>query len=147
MDEKDVKRYVRTKEGKIFDEQDKGVACFTLQPTAPELCEQALLSIYYYDRHRGQYIDVDGYGINSRDDVNEEDIVMFADRPEDLCDVFVLVEEGMKPVIMDKHDLVAYVSSTSGYEGFGGICLPTGIKYIVKLNDEDKFELWKGPKQ
>lgn len=115
-------RYIRTKEGKIFDihSLDK---YNSLEPRF--IIEENRLIIF--DLRNERFI------------ANHGEVLKQADNIEDLCDGFVLVDKELnhKTIIASSKGF----ASSNDYELYGAIWTEWGLKYVAKMNQYGEMEL------
>lgn len=92
-----MSKYIRTKEGKIFDLENKKVSSWEYIDNDTAVneygVEGAFYTIYYFDENEGHYSGYDGKGGHSCDFIEEKDIINQADTIDELCDCLMFVDE------------------------------------------------------
>lgn len=154
-------RYIKTKNGKIFDLEGNGVSSWRYVPdemaTGPLWgCEGAFYEIYYYDLDRGEHLEMDGEGGHSMDCINESEIDKTSDTIEELYDELVFNHRFITINFKDKTFLykdqpnylgpfgwekITYEMIDAGI--YGAIWVRAGLKYITKMNKKYKLKLLK----
>lgn len=95
-----MKKYIRTKDGKIFDLESKETSSWEYIDNETAIneygVEGAFYTIYYFDENKGHYSEYDGKGGHSCIFIEEKDILKQADTIDELCDEFVLYDDHFK---------------------------------------------------
>ena len=124
--------YIRTKDGKIIDFQERYKELISLNAICKTKQEfnkkqkQHLRSIYYSEQWKTLYVfDYGGFYML--------DIVKQADTIEELCDEFVGISDGKSQMLR----FVPYACSQYWNGGvYGAIWTDKGLIYIAKMNEE-----------
>ena len=126
-----MKRYIRTKNGKIFDTDFK--SNWSLEPRFMVVDNRLII----YDLLDNSHI------------ANHGLVVGEADRIEDLCDDFFCVAKKHNPKLKHNRwysDDLDYILKDlewvlDNYNVYGGILTETGFEFVAKMNYKGEFEL------
>ncbi len=105
--------------------------------------EVGAYSIYYFDENKGKHLERDDKGGHSMDSVWNEDIVKQADTIEELCDWFVLRQDGkIYQIYAKEEDAVADLGQyTLAFEWYYAVDTDKGLIYVAKMNNKGELEL------
>ena len=79
---------------------------------------------------------------NTTDWVHEADVISQAEKIEELCDRFVVMDKETKEVISIVSFLAyAKLWSSCKYDIYGAVWTDKGLIYVAKMNDKGEFEL------
>ncbi|MBR3208816.1 MAG: hypothetical protein IKF82_00965 [Bacilli bacterium] len=143
-------KYIRTKDGKIYDLESKKVSSWEYIDNDTAINEYgvecAFYSIYYFDEYEGHYSEYDGKGGHSCDFIEEKDILKQADTIGELCDRFVNVSKCSKNItITGIYQVIGcslkQIKGMSG-EIYGAIWTSKGLIFVAKMNEKGDLELW-----
>ncbi len=142
--------YIRTKDGKIYDLENKKVSSWEYIDNDTAIneygVEGAFYTIYYFDENEGCYSEYDGKGGHSCDFIEEKDIIKQGDTIEELCDYLMFVDNDEKEdiLITDVDEInITYSKNETCYACLK-IKLPNGairIEPVAKFNEKWSFDL------
>lgn len=145
-------RYIRTRDGRIFDLQDKKVSSYEHlvdEKTLKEYgLEETCYSIYYFSEDKGQHLERDGKGGHSMDCIYQSEILMEGNKLEEVCDKLVSFDNFGR--VIDVYGIInlPYTRLVVGSTNFVGyimaaICTEKGIMYVAKMNKQGEWEsIW-----
>ena len=119
-------KYIRTKDGKIFDTQYEPKA-FKYNWNAKFIIDDNNLIVY--DKIFKERI------------ANHGEILKQADTIEELCDEFVLFREGKPFAIVPNEEHNAELAKYVWKDYRGAIWTEWGLKYVAKMNEKGELEL------
>lgn len=146
--------YIRTKDGKIFDLENKKVSSWEYIDNDTAIneygVEGAFYTIYYFDENEGCYSEYDDKGGHSCDFIDEKNIIVQANTIEKLCDGFYLDLGGEFNDIYlrrkDKFEILKelafdYMRKDIKVILYAFIKTDEGLIYVAKMNDKGELKL------
>ena len=143
--------FIRTKDGKIFDLENKKVSSWEYIDNDTAIneygVEGAFYTIYYFDENEGHYSECDGKGGHSCDFIDEKDILKQANTIKELCDEFHIEYDSLsfsKEINYVKYyDFeIAKNNLEDGDTLYGVIHIKgKGLIYVAKMDSDGKLEL------
>lgn len=142
-------RFIRTRDGRIFDLQDTKVSSVEYIHTEEQLKEYGLeepsYSIYYFSEDEGQHLEHDGKGGHSMDCIDQSEILMEGDKLEEVCDKLVSFDNFGR--VIDVYGIInlpytRLVVKSTNFVGYvmAAICTDKGIMYVAKMNNQGEWE-------
>lgn len=144
-------KYIRTKEGKIFDLKSKEISSIEYIDKNTAINEYkvecAFYTIYYYNGLKGPYLECDNKGGYSCDFIEEKDILKQSEDLAELCDEFVAIEKEYNHLFYgnDIKQIFEYYQEYKEDYGiekiYGAIWTSKGLIYVAKMDSEGKLVL------
>lgn len=141
-------RYIRTKDGRIFDLESKEISSIEYIDKNTAINEYkvecAFYTIYYYNGLKGHYLECDNKGGYSCDFIEEKDILKQADTIKELCDEFV-VKDSFDKYCLEIDANYEALKCNGWFNGdyliYGAIWTDKGLIYVAKMNENGELEL------
>ena len=111
-------KYIRTKDGKIYEVVDNN-GTWTTNQISKDIVEKALNGNKYF-----------------KDDIQ---IIKQADTIEELCDEFVAKKDYGKPFVIKRFEI--HSNLQFGFTIYGAIWVGADLHSVAKMNNKGEFEL------
>ena len=137
-----MSKYIRTKEGKIYDLESKEVSSWEYIDNDTAIneygVEGAFYTIYYFNENKGHYSEYDGKGGHSCDFIEEKDILKQADTIEELIDEAVFFDDNGKPHYKTQEGAIWLLGAALFKDSLRfGIFTETGLIYVAKMVNKE----------